>query len=51
MPIQTLMRNGRKMYRWGDHGKVYPTKEQAEAQARAAYANGYKEPPKKGKSK
>lgn len=30
-------------YKWGNHGKVYPTKEQAEAQAKAAYANGYKE--------
>jgi hypothetical protein len=29
-------------YRWGKHGKVYPTKAQAEKQARAAYASGYK---------
>ena len=29
-------------FQWGKHGKVYPTKEQAEKQGRAAYANGYK---------
>ena len=34
-------------YRWGQHGKVYPTKEQAERQGRAAYAAGYREPKKK----
>jgi 8-oxo-dGTP pyrophosphatase MutT (NUDIX family) len=28
-------------YKWGDHGKLYPTREQAEKQAEAAYANGY----------
>jgi hypothetical protein len=30
-------------YQWGQHGKVYPTKQQAEAQGRAAYAAGYRE--------
>ena len=30
-------------YKWGSSGKVYPTKAQAEKQARAAYASGYKE--------
>lgn len=30
-------------YKWGDHGKVYPTKEEAERQALAAYTSGYKE--------
>ena len=29
-------------YKWGKTGKVYPTKAQAEAQARAIYASGYK---------
>lgn len=29
-------------YQWGSHGKVYASKEKAEAQGRAAYANGYK---------
>jgi hypothetical protein len=33
-------------YQWGNHGKVYPTRKQAEEQAAAAYANGYKEPAK-----
>ena len=28
-------------YQWGQSGKVYPTKEQAERQGRAAYASGY----------
>ena len=36
-------------YQWGSKGKVYPTKAQAEAQARAAYASGYKEKPTKKK--
>lgn len=30
-------------YQWGRSGKVYPTKAQAEAQGRAAYAAGYRE--------
>ena len=29
-------------YKWGQSGKVYPTKQQAERQGRAAYAAGYK---------
>lgn len=29
-------------YRWGNHGKVYKRKADAERQGRAAYANGYK---------
>ena len=29
-------------YRWGQSGKVYPTKAQAQRQGRAAYASGYK---------
>jgi len=33
-------------YQWGSHGRVYKSKEKAEAQGRAAYASGYK-----GKSK
>jgi hypothetical protein len=34
-------------YRWGSQGKVYPTKEQAERQGRAAYASGFRETDKK----
>ena len=30
-------------YKWGKTGKVYPTKAQADKQARAIYANGWKE--------
>lgn len=29
-------------YKWGAHGATYPTREGAEKQAAAAYANGYK---------
>jgi len=29
-------------WRWGKSGKVYPTKAEAERQARAIYASGYK---------
>lgn len=38
-------------YRFGTTGKVYPTKAQAEAQARAIYASGYRENPTQGKKK
>lgn len=30
-------------YKWGKHGKVYPTKKQADKQAQAIYASGWKE--------
>lgn len=43
MPIHTIIKNGRRMYQWGRSGKVYPTRQQAEEQARAAYASGYRE--------
>lgn len=29
-------------YKWGTSGEVYPTKKQAEKQARAIYSSGYK---------
>lgn len=35
-------------YKWGDSGKVYPTRKQAEKQAAAAYASGYKKMNKGG---
>jgi hypothetical protein len=38
---------GGKGWQWGESGKVYPTRKQAEAQAKAAYASGYKKPKKK----
>ncbi|OYJ13516.1 DUF2213 domain-containing protein [Shigella boydii] len=37
MPVRKV--NGG--WQWGEHGKVYPTKEEAEEQEQAAYANGY----------
>lgn len=44
MPIRKV--NGG--YKWGDSGKVYPTRKQAEKQAAAAYASGYKKMNKGG---
>ena len=38
-------------YQWGQTGKVYPTKAQAEQQARAIYASGYREKPATDKKK
>jgi len=29
-------------WQWGRHGKVYPTKAQADRQGRAAHAHGYR---------
>jgi hypothetical protein len=46
MPIQVITVKGQKMYRWGDSGKLYPNRSDAEKQATAAYASGYKEPKK-----
>lgn len=43
MPIQTLTIKGEKFYRWGDQGKLYRSRADAEKQAQAAYASGYKE--------
>lgn len=39
MPVQKV-KGG---YRWGNSGKVYKTKKEAEKQGRAIYAAGYKE--------
>jgi len=39
MPIQKVPGG----YRWGQSGKIYPTRAQAERQARAIYASGYRE--------
>ena len=38
MPVQKV-KGG---YRWGSRGKIYKTKKEAERQAKAAYASGYK---------
>lgn len=42
MPIQSKTVNGQKLFRWGDSGKWFPTRKQAEEQAAAAYASGYR---------
>ena len=47
MPVQKVPGG----YRWGQSGKIYPTKAQAEAQGRAAYASGYREKPAQSKKK
>ena len=39
MPVRKLA-PGR--WQWGQSGKVYPTKKQAEEQGRAIYAQGYR---------
>ena len=44
MPIKRCsLGKGKKGYKWGNRGKCYSTRAGAEKQARAAYANGYKE--------
>jgi hypothetical protein len=44
MPIKRCtLPNGKKGYKWGNHGKCYSAKEQAEKQMKAAFANGYRE--------
>lgn len=43
MPIHRVTKDGETYYRWGDSGKLYRKREDAEQQARAAYASGYKE--------
>jgi len=43
MPIQRCSLKGdKKGWKWGSKGKCYPTKKQAQAQQKAAYAAGYK---------
>lgn len=50
MPVHRITKNGEIYYRWGDSGKLYKTKEEAERQGRAAYASGYRQPnPKENK--
>jgi hypothetical protein len=43
MPVQVVTVDGQRMYRWGNQGKLYRTREEAEAQAQAIYASGYEE--------
>lgn len=42
MPIHSAeLPSGKEGFEWGEHGKVYPTRAQAEKQAAAAHANGF----------
>lgn len=47
MPIHRIKRGGKTYYKYGQHGKEYPTRMQAERQAAAIHASGYREKPKK----
>jgi len=49
MPIQVITQNGQRMYRYGDSGKLYKDRADAEKQAAAIIASGYKEPMNKMK--
>lgn len=43
MPVKAVTKQGKTVgYQWGKSGRVYPTKAQAQRQARAIYASGYK---------
>jgi len=43
MPIKRCkLKKGKQGWKWGDGGKCYPTRKQAEKQAAAAHAAGYK---------
>jgi hypothetical protein len=42
MPVQKVTKGGMTMYRYGDSGKMYKTREEAEKQGRAMYASGYR---------
>ncbi len=40
MPVQVVKKNGKDYYRWGNSGKLYPTREKALRQGRAIKAKG-----------
>lgn len=44
MPIQVITIKGERYYRYGDSGKPYKNRADAEKQAQAIHASGYKEP-------
>jgi len=44
MPIQIITIKGEKYYRYGDSGKPYKNRADAEKQAAAIHAAGYREP-------
>lgn len=44
MPIKRCTtKDGKRGWKWGDRGKCYPRREDAEKQAAAAYAAGFRE--------
>ena len=49
MPIHKITQNGKTYYRYGDHGKMYTNRADAEKQAAAIHAAGYVEPMKQMK--
>ena len=51
VPIQVVTKNGQRMYRYGDSGKLYADRKDAEKQAQAIMASGYKEKQMKDKNK
>ena len=44
MPIQRIEKNGEVYFRYGQSGKMYKNREDAEKQAQAIHASGYREP-------
>ena len=44
MPIQRVEKNGETYYRYGQSGKLYKNRSDAEKQAQAIHASGYQEP-------
>jgi hypothetical protein len=43
MPVMTCtLPNGKSGFKWGESGKCYARRADAEAQARAIYSSGYK---------
>ena len=46
MPVRRLTVNGETFYQWGQSGKMYKKKEDAEKQGYAIEAQGYKKKPK-----
>jgi hypothetical protein len=51
VPIQVVTKNGQRMYRYGDSGKLYTDRKDAEKQAAAIMASGYKEKQMKDNNK
>jgi len=39
MPVQVIQKGKRKLYRWGDSGKLYRSRSKAEEQGRAIKAS------------